>query len=225
MATASPAARSIVRPLLRSILLNAAIPLILYRLTKRYLTASEVVALSVAALFPLAESLSDVTRKRTLDPIGVIVLAGMGASMIALAFGGSIKLLLIRESLFTGAVGIACLASLMLPRPLMFYFGRSYMTGNDAKKVAAFNAGWQHPYFRFVNRVVTLVWGIAFLTEFAIRVVLVYTLPTAAVLAVSPATLGGITIGTILWTFAYVRRARARREEMDRPQGEVGHRM
>lgn len=215
MATASPPPRSLVRPLLRSIALNAAIPLVLYRLTKRYLTGSEVLALSAAALFPLGESLVDVTRRRTLDPIAVIVLGGMAASMIGVALGGSVKLLLIRESLFTGAVGIACLISLLLPRPLMFYFGRAYMTGNDPERVAAFNAGWQHPYFRFVSRVITLVWGAAFLAEFAIRIVLVYTLPASTVLAVSPAILGGITITTILWTFAYVRRARARREEMD----------
>jgi hypothetical protein len=68
------------------------------------------------------------------------------------------------------------------------------------------------PYFRFVNRRITVVWGAAFTAEFLVRIVLVYTLPAAAVLAAAPAILGGITIGTILWTFAFVRRARARGE-------------
>jgi hypothetical protein len=198
--------------ILRSIVLNAAIPLIVYRLTKRFLSPSETIALSAAALFPLAESIVDIAGRRALDPIAVIVLGGVAVSMIGAALGGGVRLLLIRESLFTGALGIACFASLALPRPLMFYFGRHFMSGNDPAKVAAFNGAWARPYFRFVNRLITVVWGAAFTAEFLVRIVLVYTLPVAAVLAVAPAILGGITIGTILWTFAFVRRARARGE-------------
>ncbi len=208
--------RRLVGGILRSVVLNAAIPLILYRLTKRYLSGSEMTALSVAALFPLGESVVDLAGSRTLDPIAVIVLLGVAVSMVAVAFGGSVTLLLIRESLFTGALGLACFASLALPRPLMFYFGRRFMTGNDPHKIAEFEANWQHPYFRFVNRLITVVWGVAFTTEFLVRVILVYTLPAATVLAVAPVILGGITIATILWTFAYVRRVRARGEERRR---------
>jgi hypothetical protein len=212
----------LVSGILRSIALNAAIPLILYRLTKTYLSGSDIIALSVAGLFPFGESVVDVTRSCTLDPIAVIVLLGVTASMVGVALGGSVKLLLIRESLFTGALGIACFVSLALPRPLMFYFGRHFTTGGNPDKIAEFNANWRYPYFRFVNRVITVVWGVAFTSEFLARVILVYTLPPAAVLAVSPLILGGITVATIFWTFAYIRHARARGEEMRRQVGGAG---
>jgi hypothetical protein len=202
--------RGLVPGILRSVVLNAAVPLILYRLAKRFLPPSEIVALTAAALFPLAESVVELRGRRSLDPIALIVLGGVVVSVVGVAFGGSVKLLLIRESLFTGTLGITCFVSLALPRPLMFYFGRYFETGNDPEKVAAFNAGWERPGFRFANRLITAVWGAAFTSEFIIRVALVLTLPAAAVLAVSPVILGGITIGTILWTFAYVRRTRAR---------------
>lgn len=195
---------------MRSIVLNAAIPLLLYRLTKRYVSPSEMIALSVAALFPLAESLAGLLGRRALDPIAVIVLGGVLVGMIGAALGGSVKLLLIRESLFTGALGVACFVSLVLPRPLMFYFGRHFVAGTDPAKAAAFNAAWERPHFRFANRLITAVWGAAFTTEFLVRIALVYTLPAATVLAVAPVILGVITIVTIVWTFAYVRRARAR---------------
>lgn len=221
-ASATTPPRNLVPGILRSVALNAAIPLILYRLTKTYVSDSDIIALSVAALFPLVESLVDVSRRRVLDPIAVIVLLGVAASMVGVAVGGSVKLLLIRESLFTGALGIACFGSLALPRPLMFYFGRHFMSGRDPDKVAEFNVNWRYPYFRFVNRVITAVWGAAFTTEFLVRVILVFTLPPAAVLAVSPLILGAITVATILWTFAYVRRAQARSEEMRRRGGEDG---
>ena len=57
--------------------------------------------------------------------------------------------------------------------------------------------------------------------------ILVYTLPTALVLAISPLLLNGITIATIAWTFAYIRYATRRgeemrrREEMEAAQGQV----
>ncbi|HXX38403.1 MAG TPA: VC0807 family protein [bacterium] len=200
--------RRLVRGLLISIALNAAIPLILYRLTKRYLTGSEVIALSVAALFPLVMSMVDLIRSRTLDPVALLVLMSIVVSMLGVGLGGSAKLLLIRESLFTGAFGIACFVSLALPRPLMFYFGRHFTTGRDPERIAQFDAGWQRPHFRYVNRLITAVWGTMSTAEFVIRVVLVYTLPAAVVLVISPIISGGIVIATIVWTFAYVARVR-----------------
>ena len=194
------------------IALNAGIPLLLYRLAKHYVSASEVVALVIAATFPLAKSTFELARRRRLDPVAVIVLLGIVVSGIGVLRGGSPRLLLIRESLFTGALGLACFGSLLLPRPLMFYFGRHFLAGDDPARRAEFDASWQRPGVRFVHRLITVVWGSAFLGEFAIRVALVYTLPAAAVLVISPIILGVITVGTFIWTFAYVRRVRQRAE-------------
>jgi hypothetical protein len=50
-------ARRVVRGLLISIVLNALVPVVLYHLAKRYLSAAEVTALGAAALFPLGLSI------------------------------------------------------------------------------------------------------------------------------------------------------------------------
>jgi len=200
----------VVRGLLISVVLNALVPVVVYRLAKRYLSASEVTALSAAAIFPLGVSILEVSRTRTIDPVALISLMSIAVSMIAVALGGSPKLLLIRESLFTGAFGIACLVSLALPRPLMFYFGRHFTAGRDPASIAEFESGWQRLEFRRVARLITVVWGVASLLEFLVRVVLVYTLSPAAVLVVSPIVLGALLMATIVWTFAYIRRMRAR---------------
>jgi hypothetical protein len=200
----------VVRGLLISVVLNALVPVVVYRLAKRYLSASEVTALSAAAIFPLGVSILEVSRTRTIDPVALISLMSIAVSMIAVALGGSPKLLLIRESLFTGAFGIACLVSLALPRPLMFYFGRHFTAGRDAASIAEFEAGWQRLEFRRVARLITVVWGVVSLLEFLVRVALVYTLSPAAVLVVSPIVLGALLMATIVWTFAYIRRIRAR---------------
>ena len=212
MSTASIAAppQRTVRGLVISIVLNAVVPVLLYQLTRRYFGASEFAALSAAALFPLGLSIVDVSRSRSFDPVALLSLMSIIVSMIAIGLGGSAKLLLIRESLFTGAFGIACFASLALPRPMMFYFGRHFTAGRDPARIAEFNAGWERVEFRRVARLITLVWGATSAGEFLIRIALVYTMPAPVVLVVSPIILGGLLVATIVWTFAYMRRMRAR---------------
>jgi hypothetical protein len=198
------------RGLLVSMALNALVPVVLYQLSKRYLSASELAALSVAALFPLVWSVADLIRIGSLDPVAILSLASIVVSMIAVAFGGSPKLLLIRESFFTGAFGMACLVSLATPRPIMFYFARYFTAGRAPDRVAEFNLAWERPGFRRTMRLITIVWAITSFAEFAVRIVLVFTLPAATVLVVSPIVLGGLLIATISWTFAYGKRMRAR---------------
>src|ERR1700747_635606 len=105
----------LVRGLFISIALNAVMPVLLYRLTKRYFAVSEFIALSAAALFPLGLSIVGLIRSRTLDPVALLSLISILFSIVAVSLGGSTKLLLIRESLFTAAFGIVCFVSLALP--------------------------------------------------------------------------------------------------------------
>lgn len=207
------------RGLIVSIVLNALVPVLLYQFAKRYFSASELAALTTAAMFPLGWSVVDLVRVRSLDPVAALSLASIVVSMIAVVLGGSPKLLLIRESFFTGAFGIACFVSLAAPRPIMFYFSRYFTAGRDPARLADFDRGWQRPGFRYTMRLITIVWGVTSLAEFALRLVLVYTLPAGTVLVVSPIVLGGLLVATISWTFAYGKRMRARAEAQSRASG------
>ncbi len=138
------------RGILLSLVLNVAIPLILYSLSKRYISTSDVVALSIASVFPLVDSVYEIVRHRQLDVIAVLALLGAIVGIFGILLGGDSKLLLIRESFFTGALGLVCFVSFLLPKPLMFYFGRQMMAGKDTEKLARFNAQWQNPQARLV---------------------------------------------------------------------------
>jgi hypothetical protein len=192
------------------IVLNALIPVVLYKLSKRYYSPSELTALIVAATFPLGKSAFDLTRRRQLDPISILVLLGIATDGLALLFGGSPRLLLVRESMFTGAFGLACFASLLLPRPMMFYFSRHFIAGTDPQRQATFNAAWQLREVRFCHRLITVVWGCVFVGELIVRIILIYTLPPAMVLVISPILIGVLTILTMLWAFSYGHRVRLR---------------
>jgi hypothetical protein len=199
-----------VRNILWDIALNATIPLLLYKVSKRYISHSELHALLIATTFPLVKNVVGLMRHRQLDPVSILVLLGIVTSCIALLLGGDPRILLVRESLFSGVLGVACIASLLLRRPMMFYFGRYFMAGNDSVKQEKFDATWQWPDVRFAHRLITTVWGIVYTGEFVVRVLLIYTLPVTYVLAISPVLMGTLTICTVLWTFGYVRRLRKR---------------
>jgi len=192
------------------IVLNAVVPVILYKLSKRYFSASEFTALAIAATFPIGKSAFDLVRRRQLDPISILVLLGIATDGVAVSLGGSPRLLLVRESMFTGAFGLACFASLMLPRPMMFYFSRYFIAGADPQRQARFNAAWQLPEVRFCHRLITVVWGSVFVGELILRIILIYMLPAAMVLVISPILIGVLTIVTMLWAFSYGHRVRLR---------------
>jgi hypothetical protein len=208
------ASRPMIVSLTWDIALNATIPVACYWLAKRFISPSELTALTVATAFPLLKSGYDITRHHEIDPVALLVLLGIATSVAALLIGGEPRLLLIRESFFTGAFGVACLVSLTFPRPIMFYFGRYFMAGKDPQKRETFDARWQDPYARHAHRLVTLVWGLLYTGEFIIRVVLVYRVSAPVVLVVSPFVTGVGTILTVMWTFWYTVKVRARIAEV-----------
>lgn len=192
------------------IVLNAIVPVVLYKLSRRYLSPSEFTALAIATTFPLGKSIFDLVRLGQVDPISMMVLLGIATDGVGLFFGGNPRLLLIRESLFTGAFGMSCFVSLLFPRPMMFYFGRHFMAGSDPQRRARFNAAWQLPEVRFSHRLITTVWGCVFVGELILRVILIYNLSPATVLIVSPVLIGTLTVVTLIWALSYGHRVRLR---------------
>jgi hypothetical protein len=199
-----------VRGTIWGIVLNAVFPVLLYKLSKRYISASELTALAIATTFPLGKSIFELARRGQVDPISIVVLLGILTDGIALLFGGSARLLLVRESLFTGAFGVACFVTLLFPRPMMFYFGRHFVAGTDPARRARFNAAWQLPEVRFCHRLITTVWGCVFVGELIARITLIYHSSSATVLIVSPFLIGTLTVVTMIWAFRYGHRVRLR---------------
>lgn len=203
---ASASSKPIVLSLALDVLLNASIPTACYFVSKRFVSSSEVSALLIATTYPALKSVCDLLRQRELNPVTLTVLLGIVVGLFAFLLGGDPRMLLIREAVFTGAFGICCLASLGFQRPLMFYFGRYFVAGTNPEGRAAFEARARNPSARRGLQLVTAVWGVLYVGEFAIRVILVYTLPAPLVLSISPFMIGSVTILAVIWTFRYRRK-------------------
>ncbi len=200
-----------------SIVINAVLPYIIYLLLKSYTNLSDFWALVLSGVPPMIDAIVGILRKGRVDFIAGIVLLGIAVSVILILLGGSPRLLLVRESYFTAAFGLAYLVSLLFPRPLSFYFSRQFATGNVPAQLAWFNSLWQFPGFRFSMRLIAVVWGVGFLLEATIRFILVFTLTIPQFLIISPFVFYGFLGAIMLWTLLYSRKGR-KRAEATRPE-------
>ena len=109
-------------------------------------------------------------------------------------------------SMLTGAFGLLCLLSLLSPRPLGYYMYR-WAFVRTPEQLARLNAGWQVPYARFVRRLVTVVWGLAFVGEALFDTFLVYHLPIVQWMAIHPLLFWGTMVAAFGWAILYSRYA------------------
>ena len=199
------------RGLLRNLAVDVALPWIAVLLLTRFGGFSTVAAIAIAALFPAASVVIGALRRRRLDFIGALVLLTLVGG-VALSFAtNDVHFALMRAVPGATLFAVACFVTLPARRPLMFFFARQVTAGDDPAKIAAWNARVEIAGFRHAMRVLTLVWGLAFLAKAALW--------TASALLLSPtvALLSGPAIGfgafglLMLWTIAYARRGAARR--------------
>jgi hypothetical protein len=185
-----------------TLLINGVVPWALYVWLSDYM--SGIAALTIATLMPLADNIVHLAKHRKPDAFGALMLFTFLLTLVLVLFGGSEKILLIRESLVTAAVGIVFLCSLLFGKPLMYHLAARFIGKSD------FVANWSYPYFRFVMRLMTFVWGIMLTAEATVRVVMVYELSTATYLALSNFVLYGFIGAAILWTVGYRRHSSAK---------------
>ena len=98
-----PGRSSLLRSILGLLIINVAIPFGCYILLKAN-HASDVTALGVAAIAPALDALISLLRGRHINIISLFVLGGLVIGIIAIFLGGDPRVLLIRESLFTGTL-------------------------------------------------------------------------------------------------------------------------
>jgi hypothetical protein len=187
-------------------------PLVAYALL-RSAGFSAVTALVLSGIFPAFGVALSYARDRRLDAIGVLVLAGIAVGTFLGLLSGNARLVLIEGSVPTAVFGVLCLASLWSRRPLIYRFAVEF-TGAGTPRGREFESRWQYPGFRHVFRVMTVVWGVAYLAEAAARIVLVETTSTGTALTVSKLMPYAVAAVLVAWMLVYGQRSRRRGERL-----------
>jgi hypothetical protein len=190
------------------LLLDVVVPVVVYQLLVHGFGVARLPALVISGAFPGFNVVRRLVRDHRVDPIGTLALVSILVGAVLSYVSGSEKLTLLRDSFFTAAIGIVFLTSTVVGKPLMFLIIRSFTAREDPDRLDAWDRQWaENAKFRRVMREMTVMWGIAFLAEFGVKVVMVETLSTDVVQATSGPLILGVTFVLVLITFRWGRRA------------------
>jgi hypothetical protein len=160
----------------------------------------------------------ELARFRKLDALSLIVLAGIVLSVAAIFLGGSPRMLLVRENIFSVPIGLAFLGSLGMKRPLIYYLANATMARNSPAAQAQFAANWQRPHVLRALRIMSLVWGIGLVSQGLFLGWAAWTWPIPTYLLVSPVIGYGAVAVMGIWTWRYQVGLRRRGEALARAQ-------
>jgi hypothetical protein len=184
---------------------SAVLPVVIYRLASPHMAPLS--ALTLMAVPPLVYAGYGWVHTHSIDAISIITLCTLVTSLLFTLLVHDPHLFLLRDSYLTGAFGLLCLISLRFPRPVAYYVYRWAFVCTP-EQLAALSAGWQNPHSRFVRRLVTIVWGLAFIGEALTDTYLAYHLPTARFVVVHPLLFWETITATIGWATLYGRHGR-----------------
>lgn len=168
-------------------------------------------ALLISGVWPAGKSVLSLIRQRRVDEFSVFILTLIVVGTLSSLLFRDPRLLLLKDSAFTGILGIVYLGSLLMRRPLMFYFGRKFATDGSPAGLARWDGFWNDlSAFRRGQRVLTGVWGAALLAEALIRIPLTFVVPLNVMVAISNIMPFVVITTLIFWSISYGQRIRTR---------------
>ena len=194
----------------RELLFNFVLPYLIYSYGEA--PWGQVHALMASSAPPLVWTLIEFARHRRIDAVSLLVLAGIGLSLLAFLGGGGIRFLQLREKLVTVGIGLVFLGSAAIGRPLFHHLFRAMLKRSGAPERDQFGSLKDNPPLRRAMTLLTLVWGTGLVAEATLAALLAFTLPVRQYLLVAPV-MGYVTFSSLgLWTFLYGRSQRRKAE-------------
>lgn len=200
------------------VLVNFVLPYVIYIEAEHRIGAAH--ALMAASLPPVLWSIVEFIRKRRLDALSMLVIAGIALSLLAFIGGGSVKFLQLRENLVTGLIGLVFLVSAAIGRPLIYHLARANMLRTSQQSEAErLEKLRDNKGFRRSMTLMTVVWGCGLLAQTFVACMLVFQMSIRHYLVVSPIVGYGMTGALALWTFWYVKRRKRQSKAIADPAG------
>jgi intracellular septation protein A len=204
-------------------ILEVALPITLYFTLKRPL--GELKATIISSVPTLLSAVYTILIKRRFEPLPFIVIVSFCIGLgLSLGFNDA-KLNEIKVAIIVGAIGLAYLISLAFKRPLMYYFNRPWMTGNDPEKMKEYDAQWEKPSFAKQMRLFTMIWGIGFVLQAIANLVLIFTVSLDLVIVLGSVLtygniglLAGITVAIAIWQYQKEKKLEGQTEQSTQAQ-------
>lgn len=172
------------RPLVVSVFVAGVAPVVTYVIA-RPRVESTAAALAITFAVPVAWAGLTALWRRRLDLDGSLTIGAYGLGIIVTVIsGGSALPLKLHSAAETGAVGVACLVSVALRRPLLLV-GVRLLARRRGRRRGVWRKTCAEPALLRTFSVITALVGVGFLIEAAGQVALALALPTLVFVAAS----------------------------------------
>jgi hypothetical protein len=160
------------------LVMDVAVPVGSYYLLTDGLGMSTLAALGWSSVVPAVRTGWSVVRERTVNGLAALILFVNVVGLLLSFVAGDPRLMLVKDSGVSSAVGIGVLVSVLLGKPAMTAAMKPWLVKGDVEREAAWAQleGGSAAFRRF-QRVFSVVWGVALLGECVVRIVGAYTLP------------------------------------------------
>ena len=152
-----------------------------------------------------------IIRRREVDAFAIFMIITFGVGLLLSLVTGSPRMLLSKDSVSTGVSGLIFLGTLLVGKPMMYYLAQRFGANSETEREEWALLWPTSEGFRSFFRGMTIVWGIAFLVEAALKLILVLLLPLSVSAPLVPFFTPVLITVLVIWT---VRRSVAARQRM-----------
>lgn len=202
---------NIKKSIIISILINAILPLITYKILINHIPS--ITALIISTTIPIIDNIYHITKEKKIDIFASLIILGFIVGIISMLFGGSQKLLLIRQSYITAVIGILFLTSMFFPKPMIYYLAKKFINSQDKyvkNNKSTIDEKWKNPHFRFSMKFLTFIWGICLVLEAVCNISLVFILSVSKYMLISSLVSYGFIGCAAFITFFYRKKIKSK---------------
>jgi len=199
---AGPDRGQILRNVGLSLVINAAIPYAVYRLTAPHYPAESVIPLLYATVIPALWLGFNTIRNRAVDAIAIIAIAETVATIAVTLLAKNVGWALIARALQGSIVGVVFAITALIDKPVMYYISRQFAVGMNPERAQ----GFEHAYRLDKGRtfkIATYVWAVGLIIVSLISATLAATLEHSTYLLVAPILSIGANIALVWWTIRF----------------------
>ena len=203
---------NIKKSIIISILINAILPLITYKILINHIPSS-ITALIISTTIPIIDNIYHIIKEKKIDIFASLIILGFIVGIISMLFSGSQKLLLIRQSYITAVIGILFLISMFFPKPMIYYLAKKFINSQDKyakNNKSTIDEKCKNPHFRFSMKFLTFIWGICLVLEAVYNISLVFILSVSKYMLISPLVSYGFIGCATFITFFYRKKIKSK---------------
>lgn len=152
-----------------SLTINALRPFLLYRVLQSHFPANSMIPLLYATIFPVIGLILGLVRKRTVDAIAIIAMAGLALHIVVTLLARTVGIALVVRSFDGALIGLALIVSALIGRPIILFVAKQFVADGSSEQAASLNRVIENDGARTFFTI-TLVWGICLMAMSGLHV-------------------------------------------------------